>query len=112
MSNHLQKIADWIGATEYAGKHVVEVGAGGGYLARILSQRARSVTVFEPSAGLQAEMLPEANISLIKEMFTASLVEGRADLVVCRHVLEHVADPLSLVRDMGGVLEDGGTFVS
>lgn len=108
MSQHLERIADWIGPEHYAGKRVVEIGAASGHLARILARDARSVVVFEPSAGLRTAMLPEKNIELVKETFVASMAPQRADLIVCRQVLEHLADPLRLLSDMRSALAPEG----
>ena len=92
----------------YCNQHVVEVGGGSGHLARILARLARSILVFEPSVGLRAEMLPEANITLVNEPFAASLVDEPSDLIVCRQVLEHVADPLNLLRELHAALVADG----
>ncbi|HYI38550.1 MAG TPA: methyltransferase domain-containing protein [Thermoleophilaceae bacterium] len=37
--------------------------------------------------------------------------DGRFDLVLCSHVLEHVADDAAAMSEMGRVLADGGTVV-
>jgi 2-polyprenyl-3-methyl-5-hydroxy-6-metoxy-1,4-benzoquinol methylase len=108
MVQSLERIVEWIGVQQYSGKYVIEVGAGSGHLARILARAARSVLVFEPAIGLRPEMLPEKNIELINELFTASLVSEPADLIVCRQVLEHVADPLALLYEMRTALKDNG----
>lgn len=110
MSRYLEEIAQWIGRPQYASRRVIEVGAGSGHLARILAQAAHQLWVFEPCRGLRAEMLPEPNITLINEPFAASLVEQPADLIVCRQVLEHVASPLGLLRQIRAALRDGGAL--
>lgn len=38
------------------------------------------------------------------------LADGSVDVVVARHVLEHVADPAHVFREAGRVLVDGGFF--
>ena len=108
MTRNLESIADWIGHNQFAGRAVVEVGAGSGHLARILAREAKSVMVFEPSIGLRPEMFPEENIDLINRDFSAAAVSSRADLIVCRQVLEHLADPLTFLREVGHVLRGDG----
>ena len=105
ISQELETIADWIGPHRYQGKHVIEVGAGTGDMARILARNAERVTVFEPSAALRPEMLPEENISLIGQLFDPALAPQNADLIVCRSVLEHVGEPLQLLRGHPGSAE-------
>src|SRR3989338_718172 len=89
MSKGLEQIAEWIGQDLIAGKRVIEIGGGSGHLARLLARKATRVWVFEPSRGLRAEMLPEANIVLLNASYAAGLVEEPVDLIVCRQVLEH-----------------------
>lgn len=108
MSKHLDDVAQWIGVERYSGKHVIEVGGGSGHLARVFAKAAKSVTVFEPSAGLHPDMLPEANIELVSEPFASSLSNELADLIECRQVLEHVPDPLAMLKEMRACLVDDG----
>lgn len=110
MSKNLERIANWIGLPQYASKRVIEIGAGSGHLSRILAQAAKSVVVFEPSRGLRADMLPEANITLVNEPFSASKAGEVADLIVCRQVLEHVADPLKFLCEIRASLAEGGSL--
>ncbi|MBI3021754.1 MAG: methyltransferase domain-containing protein [Candidatus Omnitrophica bacterium] len=110
MTKNLEQIADWIGRSQYADKRVIEIGAGSGHLARILAQVATQVQIFEPCRGLRAEMLPEANITVIHEPFSSSAVDRPADLIVCRQVLEHVADPLAMLRDIRAALSATGSI--
>ncbi len=108
MSGYLESVSEWIGRDSISGKHLIEVGAGSGYLARMLAQYADSVTVFEPSLGLKPEMLPGKNIKLINEPFTSGSVTKTADLIICRQVMEHVADPLSFLSEMRKSLSSDG----
>lgn len=108
MAQSLERIAAWIGPEQYAGKRVLEVGAGSGYLARVLARLARAVIIFEPCRGLQPNMLPEPNITLVSAPFAADAVEQPADLIICRQVLEHVADPRELLKRMRSALADDG----
>jgi len=110
MSRYLEEVADWIGRERIRGANVVEVGAGSGHLARVLARDARSVLVFEPSRGLAAQMLPETNIELLNEPFSASSVSPPVDLIVCRQVLEHLADPLTLLGEMRKALSKDGAI--
>lgn len=108
MFKSLDGIAEWIGESSYSARSVIEVGGGTGHFARILGKQAKKVTVFEPSSGLTKEALPEDNISLVNEPFEWRAGMERADLVVCRQVLEHVSDPVKLLSHMREALSEGG----
>lgn len=108
MSRGLEQIAEWIGQDLIAGKRVIEIGGGSGHLARLLARTAKRVWVFEPSRGLRAESLPEANIALRNEPYAAGRVEEPVELIVCRQVLEHVADPLAMLREIRSALSADG----
>lgn len=108
MMDSLEDVARWIGVANYGGGRVVEIGCGGGHLARIFARDAEHVTVFEPSRGLRPESLPEANITLVNAEFRKSDVHAAADLVVCRQVLEHLADPLRAMRDIRAIMAPAG----
>ncbi len=108
MSAYLESIAEWIGLERIQGKNVIEVGAGSGHLAKLMARHARFVQVFEPSPALTREMLPEGNIELVSEPFSASLVSRKADVIICRQVLEHLADPMGLLLEMRKALSTEG----
>ena len=106
----LARIAARLDQRLVCGKRVLEIGAGTGHFARILAQTARSVMVFEPSRGLTKELVPESNITLVNSFFSPTLCEGPVDLIVCRQVLEHLCDPVRMLRDMRQVLRPGGVI--
>jgi Methyltransferase domain len=64
--------------------------------------------VFEPCLALTPEHLPEANIVLISDIFRGPIPGGPADLMVCRQVIEHVADPFALISAIRDGLAPGG----
>lgn len=108
MVQSLRDIADWIGFGIYDEGSVVEIGGGSGHMARILAQRAKQVTVFEPCLGLTSELLPEPNVILRNQIFPPPEPLAPCDLVVCRQVIEHVADPLGVMRAICDGLAVGG----
>lgn len=108
MTRGLEDVVAWIGAGLVVGKRVVEVGAGSGYLARIIARTATEVLVFEPSRGLDAGAIPEANVRVVHDRFAPERVDGPVDLVVCRQVLEHVADARGFLAAMAACVHSHG----
>ena len=108
MSQGLERVADWIGDPSYADLRVLEVGAGSGHMARIMARKASEVLVFEPALGLREEALPESNVTLLNLAFDPCLLSKPVDMVVCRQVLEHLADPLVLLCQMREALSHDG----
>jgi len=108
MGQHLQNILDWIGEDAHRDRRVLEVGAGSGAFARLLARSAHSVTVVEPSRGLLPSAFPETNVTLVSDMFPPARALAPADLVICRQVMEHVADPAAMFADLAAALAPGG----
>jgi len=108
MLTRLQDLSEWLDVDGLSGKNVVEIGCGSGHLARILAMRAAQVRLYEPNRNLRPEMLAEANIQLHQGLFTSDDARDPADLVICRQVLEHVADPLALLRIIRKALRPDG----
>ncbi len=97
------------------GKHVLEVGCAGGYMSRQLAARGNRVTGID----VDAEALEEARIhceeAFLADLDTqplADLLQGEQyDVVVFGDVLEHLRDPLKVLRDARSFLSVGGFVV-
>ena len=86
------------------GARIVEVGCGqGDFLRRLVAwPGAGNVGIgFDPSYGG-----PEADGALRFErrLYGPDSADTQADIVVCRHVIEHLADPLALLRAVRAAL--------
>jgi 2-polyprenyl-3-methyl-5-hydroxy-6-metoxy-1,4-benzoquinol methylase len=108
MRVRLEQTVDWIGRERLENRTVVEVGGGSGGMARSVARDARDVFVFEPSRGITQAAFRERNIILVPEMFSAISAPCTADVVICRHVLEHTIDPLGMLEEMRKVLSPDG----
>jgi len=89
-----------------ANADIVEVGCGKGHFLRKLveypSARNRG-TGFDPSyAGPSTEL--DGRLKFVDRFYDESSSNVPADFVVCRHVIEHVQDPISLLRSVRSAL--------
>jgi len=89
---------------------VVDVGCGGGEFLQLLREAGAGRCVgFEP--GRSARLAREASQKTGVEVRSAPFPDGAGDLrptfVTCRHVLEHIAEPLSFLRAIRSALAPG-----
>lgn len=81
-----------------AGGHVLEVGAGSGeFLAMLCHTAGCTGAGFDPSHD-QSDQRADRSRSRVAAGTLPAAHTIAADLVVCRHVLEHVNDPVGLLR--------------
>jgi len=110
--------ARYLFAREFAaGRRVLDVGCGEGYGAALLAEVADDVIAvdYSPAAIDHAQKkYGRDNLAFRVHEATVRLTElGRFDLVVCFEVIEHLADPTSLVRTLADATAlDGVCLVS
>jgi 2-polyprenyl-6-hydroxyphenyl methylase / 3-demethylubiquinone-9 3-methyltransferase len=104
---------------EVAGKRVLDVGAGGGYVALMLAAGGAAVVAVDAArqallAGVeQQRALPPSSGSVAFVQAGAELLPVRpasVDLVVCTDVLVHLPDPRTAIAAMAVALRPGGVF--
>ena len=95
-----------------SGLRVLDVGCGGGILSEALAERGASVLGIDlAESALQANeahregQADESRLEFISE--TAARGEV-FDVVTCMEMLEHVADPAAVLRDIHALLKPGG----
>jgi SAM-dependent methyltransferase len=85
---------------QLSGKSIVDVGCGKGeFLARLCSHSGASGVGFDESFDGPRGEIP-AGVSFLAEWFDEKHGDMHADLITCRHVIEHVADPVSFLSDL------------
>jgi hypothetical protein len=87
-----------IATHELQGKHVAEIGPGKGEFLAELCERGNCTGIgFDPSYGGESDGRAGGRISFVRDVFGATSDLGDAELVICRHVLEHLDDPVGFL---------------
>jgi 2-polyprenyl-6-hydroxyphenyl methylase/3-demethylubiquinone-9 3-methyltransferase len=103
---------------ELSGAAVLDVGCGGGILTESLAKAGASVTGIDMAENVlavarlhqQVSGLTDIRYELSSAESLAAIEAGRYDVVTCMEVLEHVPDPVSLIRACARLTRPGGTL--
>jgi len=97
------------------GKRVLDVGCATGYLGEVLKRRECEVVGVEidPTAAAKAaDVLDDVLVADLEEVdLLATFGPGSFDVIVFGDVLEHLRDPLRLLRGSVALLRPGGSVV-
>jgi len=99
--------------TGISGKRVIEIGSSNGYLLKLLMQKGWEVLGFEPSSVLASEA--EQNGVQTERMYFGSTESlecvkkwgGLVDVVIMRHVLEHLDNLNDIIDMIGQIVQEG-----
>lgn len=101
-------VGRWMGKHIPRGAHILEIGSHDGYLLNLLQRQGYKCEGVEPSpfADYSRE---HYGLSVIKDFFRAEQFPANSfDVVILRHVVEHLQDPQALVQESMKVLKNGG----
>ncbi len=102
-----QRIATLKALVELNGKHLLDIGAGGGEFVYLASHNGLVATGIEPNEGYSEFAKKEYGVD-IKTMMLDDVTSASADVVSLFHVLEHMAKPKDVMAKLYEVLNDGG----
>jgi 2-polyprenyl-6-hydroxyphenyl methylase/3-demethylubiquinone-9 3-methyltransferase len=98
------------------GRHVVDVGCGGGILAEAMARRGAHVTGIDAGGAALAVARTHAQTAGLKIAYRQATAEemataapGAYDAATCMELLEHVPDPASIVSSCGRLVKPGGS---
>jgi len=101
-----------------AGRKVLDVGCGGGLLAEGMARRGAQVTGIDLApASLQVARLHSLDAGIVvdyRQVAAETLAvtdAGGFDLVTCLEMLEHVPDPVAIVRALASLARPGGDVI-
>lgn len=101
---HLGRVVDLILGALGQSPTVVEIGCGDGHLLEALAQRqpAGRYIGFDPHASVSETIREHASIEIQHSLFDATkhIESYEPDLIVSRHVLEHLDNPLGFLQSL------------
>ena len=97
-----------VGRHDLHGRHVAEVGSGKGEFLTTLCDRASCTGVgFDPSYAGESDGRANGRVSFVRAPLREGTDLSDADLLICRHVVEHLDDPVATLASMRTALGDG-----
>jgi SAM-dependent methyltransferase len=93
-------------------KTVVEVGCGKGvFLSRVIDASVATVGYGFDTSYEGAESMYDNRLRFFKHYFGAGFVAESIDAVLCRHVIEHIPDPVAFLVSIREVLDNPNTRI-
>jgi SAM-dependent methyltransferase len=100
-----------LGSHALRGKVLMDVGCGAGSFLDLARGYCQATIGIEPSSSLRAAAAAKGHVTFDLCRHVSGEWRGRVDLAVCFSVVEHVDDPLALLREIAGVLRPGGQLL-
>ena len=92
-------------------RRAIDIGAGYGFGTRALTRLGYAVTAINPSTLEGAVFQAMNGFSPVPRMFEDYVPDGRFGAAYLSQVLEHVVDPLPVLKQVAELLEPGGAVV-
>ena len=95
---------------EMTGKRLVDIGAGGGEFVYLARKAGFDAVGIEPNIGYSEFARTNYGVDVSTDMLS-DLPESSVDVVTMFHVLEHMADPSSVVKNVWSALANNGLWI-
>ncbi len=93
-----------------AGCSVLEIGAGRGYLLKLLKDEGATVLGIEPGHA-NARYWREYGVRVVEDIFPSSQVKESFDLIIGHALLEHIEEPYAFLDHVKSQLNPGGNAI-
>lgn len=113
-SGYFKKYINWVSSyindnIDLSGKNILEIGCGQGDFINLISKNKNcSCFGFDPSL---KELIHLEKIKLYNKFFDekyAESLEQKMDLVILRHIMEHIIEPNEIIKNVYKVLKNEG----
>ena len=100
--NYVTALAErLITSHDLVGKDIIEIGCGSGeFLAELCRDGRNRGVGFDPSYDESLDETARSTVRIMRDEYSEKYTNRRADLICCRHVLEHVARPDAFLRSV------------
>jgi len=103
--------ADLVARHDLRGKRIVEIGCGKGHFLRMLCAAGGNRGFGLDPTYVGPDQVDGGAVTFVREFYAARHGGLGADFVCCRHVLEHVADPMAMLSQVRLAAGDPRTSV-
>lgn len=95
----------------FYGKNCLELGPSSGYMTRLLVNDFDRVVAVEGAADLIEKIDHAPNLEKVCSLFQDFKTDEKFDTIIFNHVLEHIAEPIQLLKQIRTWLAPGGKFI-
>jgi 2-polyprenyl-3-methyl-5-hydroxy-6-metoxy-1,4-benzoquinol methylase len=95
----------------FVGDNCLEVGASTGYMTKYLIKDFKHIVVIEGSKKLIEKIPDYPNIKKVNSLIEEYETKGKFDTIIMNHVLEHIEDPIFVLKKLKNYLSDNGRLI-